>query len=120
MNLEHDLREALKRKNPPQGFDASVLKRIANGETPSTPDTPDRWRHAVLPVAASLLFVVGVGLYVDHRSEIRSQQAAAYEAAQAQEAAHNVAVALLIASEKVSAAQARVLEVTHHESQTKN
>ena len=66
MNLEHDLREALKRKNPPQGFEASVLKRIANGETPSTPDTPDRWRHAVLPVAAAF-FVFGYALQAHTR-----------------------------------------------------
>lgn len=110
MNLEHELRRALKRKDPPAGFDARVLSRIAAGETVPLPMAPRRWRRASLPIAASLMVALGATYYV------QQQHQRAYNDAQSQQAARDVALALQIASETISEAQAKVEEITRYES----
>ena len=42
MNLEHDLRQALKRKEPSQGFSERVLNKIGSTDV-DVPHAPTRW-----------------------------------------------------------------------------
>lgn len=105
MNLEHELKQALARKNPPQGFEERVLRKIAAGETTESPVPAWSWMRRALPLAASLLMVLGSGYYVwQHERQ---------EQVQTERAARDVVLALQIASEKVSAVQVKVQEITH-------
>jgi len=110
MNLEHELRQALKRRTPSSGFDERVLGRIASGATVPVPAPQTRWTRLALPVAASLAFALAGSYYV-------SQHERQQELAQAEQAARDVVLALQIASEKVSAVQVKVQEISHHERQ---
>ena len=111
MSLEQELRRALKRKDPPSGFDDKVLSRIAAGETAGAPMSTRGWSRAWLPVAASLMIAFGATYYVQqqHQRQAREQQA------HAEQATRDVVLALQIASETISAAQARVEEITRYE-----
>lgn len=109
MNLEHELQQALKRKSPSVGFDQRVLERIASGAPVAAPAPVARWPRMALPLAASLTIAVAGSYYIRHE---QSQQLA-----QAERAAHDVVLALQIASEKVSAVQVKVQEINHHERQ---
>ena len=111
MSLEQELRRALSRKDPPAGFDNTVVSRIAAGETVETPATISRWPRVVVPIAASLILLVGASYYVQHEQQQRQREAQA----QTEEAARDVVMALRIASEKISAAQAKVEEITRYE-----
>ena len=112
MNLEQDLRRALTRKDPPAGFDDAVLSRIAAGETVKTPAPISRWPRALLPIAASLMLLLGASYYVQQEQQQRHRRDAQ---AQTEQAARDVVLALQIASEKVSAVQAKVEEITRYE-----
>jgi hypothetical protein len=109
MSLEQELRRALARKDPPRGFDDRVLSKIAAGGTVRVPATAPRWRRASLPIAASLLLAMGTTYYV------HQQQRAAEAHVRAEQAAHDVVLALQITSETISAAQAKVQEMTRYE-----
>jgi hypothetical protein len=110
MSLEQDLRRALARKEPPTGFDDRVLSTIATGVTVRVPASTPRWRLVSLPIAASLMLALGATYY------IQQQQRRADEArVHAEQTVHDVALALQITSETISAAQAKVQEMTHHE-----
>ena len=111
MSLEQELRRALTRKNPPAGFDNEVLSRIAAGEPVKAPARGRRWSRTALPIAASLMLLFGASYYVRHQEQQRQHEAQA----QTEEAARDVVVGLRIASEKVSAAQAKVEEITRYE-----
>ncbi len=108
MNLEHELQQALKRKSPPLGFEDKVLSRIAAGETIQSPEADTRWARRLLPLAASIAIAFGGSYYLWQQE--RHQQV------QTELAARDVVLALQIASEKVSAVQVKVQEITHHES----
>jgi uncharacterized protein HemX len=110
MNLEQDLRRALKRKDPPTGFDDRVLSRIAAGETVRVPMATRRWRVS-LSLAASLMLALGATYYVQQQQQRRAHA----DYAQSEQAARDVVLALQIASETISAAQAKVEEITRHE-----
>ena len=112
MSLEQDLRRALGRKDPPPGFDNKVLSRIAAGETVRTPTPIRRWQRAALPIAASLILLFGASYYV--QQDLRQRHAREAQA-QTEQAARDVVLALRIASEKISAAQAKVEEITRYE-----
>jgi hypothetical protein len=105
MNLEHELKQALKRKNPPQGFEDKVLKKIASRETVESPVAASPWARRALALAASLVIVFGGAYYLSQQE--RQQQL------QTERAARDVVLALQIASEKVSAVQVKVQEITH-------
>jgi|SRR5687768_11649142 hypothetical protein len=111
MRLEHELRRALERKDPPSGFDDRVLSRIAAGETVQMRPARRRWSRVSLPLAASLMVAVGAGYYVQRHGEQQARE----QRAQTEQAAHDVVLALQIASEKISAAQAKVEEITRYE-----
>jgi hypothetical protein len=111
MNLEHELREALKRKNPSAGFDERVLGRLNAGAAGRTPaPAPRRWPRVALPLAASLSIAIAGSYYIRQQQETR-------HLARTERAAHDVVLALQIASEKVSAVQVKMREITHHERQ---
>jgi hypothetical protein len=110
MSLEHELRSALKRTDPPTGFDDRVMARIARGDTAPVRTARPQWATVVLPIAASVMVAVGASYYVQ-------QQQRQARAAQAETEQHvsDVVLALRVASETVAAAQARVEEITRYE-----
>ena len=73
MNLEHDLRQALKRKEPPQGFSERVLNKIGSSDV-ELPHTPPRWRRFALPIAASLILLAGGSYFVQQRDARQAQE----------------------------------------------
>jgi len=108
MNLEQQLREALERKDPAAGFDNRVMSRVATAA--GAPVTRARRSSVVLlPVAASLILAFGAAYYV------QQQHSADVASAHAEQTAHDVVLALQIASEKIAAAQAKVEEITRYE-----
>ena len=111
MSLEHELRRALSRKDPPAGFDDRVLARVAARETVRMTPPRRRWPHAVLPLAASLMLAFGATYYMQQQQERERRE----ERLQTEQAAQDVVLALQIASEKISAAQAKVEEITRYD-----
>lgn len=111
MSLEQELRRALKRKDPPSGFDDRVLSKVATGDTIRVPVGRPRWGRASLPIAASLMLALGATYYMQERQQRQANE----EHAQAEQTARVVVLALQIASEKISAAQAKVEEITRYE-----
>ncbi len=110
MDLERELRQALTRKSPPRGFDEKVLGRIASGERVESPVQvpPLRWAGYALPLAASLAIVAGGSYYLWQQE--RQQR-------DTERTARNVVLALQIASEKVSAVQTKIQEISRYERQ---
>ena len=109
MNLERQLRRALERKDPAAGFDNRVMSRVATAAG-AQPVTRARRNSVVfLPVAASLILAFGAAYYV------QQQRSADVASAHTEQAAHDVVLALQIASEKIAAAQAKVEEITRYE-----
>ena len=108
MNLETQLRHALKRKHPSSGFDDRVLSRIGARDSARTRVGTSWWRRASLPVAASLMLALGATYYLHEQQQHRDDEAHA-------QAARNVVRALQVASDTLSAAQAKVEEATRYE-----
>ena len=100
MNLENDLKRALRRQAPPAGFAGRVMQRIESAETRSTP--PHWWRAA----AASVVLVAALGGYTAHR--IVEQRRGEY-------AKEQVLEAMRIASEKVRYAQEEARAIGSHD-----
>ena len=111
MSLEQELRRALKRKDPPSGFDDRVLSKVAAGGTAQVAIGTARWRRASLPIAASLMLAIGATYYVQQQQQRRADRAHVH----AEQTTHDVVLALQIASETISAAQAKFEEMTRHE-----
>ena len=114
MNLDHELRRALARKDPPAGFERTLMARIASG-APVRRMAQPRWRHrALLPVAASLILTFGGTYYLQQRQEQRAHE----QRLLAERATTQVTLALRIASEKLAMVQSKVQEMNQHEPQT--
>ena len=111
MSLEQELRRALTRKDPPSGFDDRVLSKIGVGGTVRVSTSAPQWRRASLPIAASLLLAMGATYYVQQQQQRRADEAHVH----AEQTAQDVVLALQIASETISAAQAKVQEMTRYE-----
>ena len=93
MNLEQDLKRALRRESPASGFAGRVLARIE--QEPEARKRPVWWRAAAASVTlAALLGGYGAHTVVERRQEER--------------AAEQVLLAMKIASEKVRYAQQEV------------
>jgi uncharacterized protein HemX len=108
MSLEQDLRGALRRKEPAAGFDDRVLSKMSSGAAPRIPNrTRQRTRSLSWAVAASVILASGSTYYMHNQQRARDEQAA--------RAARDVVLALQIASETISAAQAKVEEITRYE-----
>ena len=79
MNLEQELRRALRRESPPAGFADRVAARIAG--TAAHPVQPPAKRHTRrgiwMALAASLAVAVSSGwMYEQHRTRVESEHAA--------------------------------------------
>jgi len=98
MNLEHDLKRALRREPPPAGFAGRVMQRIERDRRPHA--RPIWWRAA----AASVILAAALGGYRLH--EVRRQEG--------ERAKEQVLRAMSIASEKVRYAQQQVREIGSH------
>ena len=110
MSLEQELRWALRRKEPPSGFDDRVLSRISAGETVRLSQPKTRWARLSLPIAASLMLAFGATVYMQQQQRLEQEQRARVE-----QSAREVVLALQIASDTISAAQAKVEEITRYE-----
>lgn len=98
MDLEHRLRKALARQEPPADLIARVTARIDRGALPDS--RPPFWRdRPVLALAAVLVVVVSIGFGV------RSQLEQRWERQRGERAARQLVTALQIASETLNDAQ---------------
>jgi len=91
MNLDQELKNALRREAPPAGFAARVMHRIELEEA----RRPTRWRAT----AASLLLALSIGGFAAHRVA---------EHRRGERAKEQVIEAMRIAGEKVRYAQQEV------------
>lgn len=98
MNLEDDLRRALRRESPAPGFASRVLQRIERDSTPRRSRTT--WRS----IAASLTLTAVLGGWAAHTVHERRQ-------ADGERAREQVLLALRIAGEKVRYAQHEVRDI---------
>ncbi|HET9467994.1 MAG TPA: hypothetical protein VFO48_06270 [Vicinamibacterales bacterium] len=112
MSLEQELRRALRRKDPPSGFDDRVLSRIAAGETVRLSQPRTRWARVSLPIAASVMLAFGAAMYMQHQQQQRREEE---QRTRVEQSAREVVLALQIASDTISAAQAKVEEITRYE-----
>jgi cobalamin biosynthesis protein CbiD len=110
MNLEHELRKALERRDPPDGFAQAVMARIAAGETIAPPDNLRVRARSVLPLAATVLLAVG-GAYYMHQEQRQTRE----EQMRAEQAMMNVSRALHITSETLATVRAKLQEAEGHE-----
>ena len=97
MNLENDLKRALRREPPPAGFADRVMERLQRDERRTRPVW---WRAA----AASVMLAAVLGGYALHQRHER----------QGERAREQVLRAMSIASEKVAYAQQQVREIGSH------
>jgi hypothetical protein len=111
MNLDHELRKALARKDPPHGFDRTVMARIALGETVRQGGSRHRLLRFALPLAASVLVASGAAYYVNHEQHRMAQE----QRAAAERTARDVTRALQITSDALAVVRAKLQETNHHE-----
>ncbi len=99
MNLEQELSEALKRKQPPPGLVDRVMARVESGH--AAEKAPSFWhtRRAVLGLAAAAVLLVAIGTGVVRQRE------ASREREQGEFAARQLMTALQIASETLNDAK---------------
>ncbi|HYO78924.1 MAG TPA: hypothetical protein VE010_20850 [Thermoanaerobaculia bacterium] len=104
MNLENDLKRALRREAPPAGFAGRVMQRIEAGEARprQSRNVPQWWRAA----AASVTLAMVLGGYATHQ---------AVEYRRGLEAKEQVLEAMRITSEKVQYAQQEVRAIGTHD-----
>lgn len=96
MSFERELKDRMRRPEPPAGFADRVMQRVASERKGrgSAPVSPAR-RWVVRSIAAALFLTVGIGV-VGYRAEQRRRGA---------EAAEQALVALRITSEKMNVAK---------------
>ena len=99
MNLEHDLKHALRRQSPDPGLAGRVLARIERAE----PRQRHTWWRAA---AASVTLATLLGGYTTYR---------VVEHRRGERAKEQVLTAMRIASEKVSYAQQEVRDIGSHD-----
>ena len=96
MNLENELKRALRREAPPAGFASRVMNRIEREESATAPRSRPVWWRAA---AASVLLAGTLGGYVTHRVA---------EQRRGEHAKEQVLTAMRIAGEKVRYAREEV------------
>lgn len=100
MNLENDLKNALRRVPAPEGFANRVLERVRNAER--QPSRSHWWRA----IAATFLLAAILGGWGAHEMVERRQERAG------QQAREQVLLALRITGEKVAHVQRGVRHIT--------
>lgn len=96
MSFERDLRDRMRRTEPPAGFADRVMQRLKSETVDARPaqsEVSRRW--ALRSIAAALVLTVGIGV-IGYRTEQRRRGA---------EAAEQALVALRITSEKMNVAR---------------
>jgi hypothetical protein len=93
MNIEQELREALRRPEAPEGFASRVAARIARENETAGRERAARWRAGR---AAAAIIVLALGGWGGYRLDQRRR---------AEDAAEDALVALRIASEKINLAK---------------
>jgi len=107
MNLDTDLKRALRRQSPPAGFAERVMQRArrgGGGPAPPEPGGGENPRRSTLAAAASLMLAAVLGGYALHQRHER----------EGERARDQVLRAMSIASEKVAYAQQQVREIGSH------
>jgi hypothetical protein len=103
MNLEHDLKHALRRESPPDGFAQRVMQRLDHADEADAPRRrPVWWRAAAASVTLGLL----LGGYATHK---------AVEHRRGEHAKEQVLEAMRITSEKMRYAQQEVRAIGSHD-----
>jgi hypothetical protein len=98
--LEDELRTALLRRDPPEGFTDRVMAKVPGRRRPWS-----SWSHSWMAAAAAMLIaMLGGGAYEYQRVQRIRQEG---EQAKAQ-----LVIALEIASEKLQSTKAKVLKVS--------
>lgn len=92
MSIERELRDALRRPAPPDGFAERVMERIAVQRTAASAG----WFARRVRAAAMVIVLLGAGSWGAYRYE---------ENRRAEEAAHDVIAALRLTSEKLNLAK---------------
>ena len=98
-NLEDDLRDAFRRKEPDEAFVKRVLRRI--------PDEQRARRRTVLQWAAAAAIVVAIGGGIQYSAVQRAHE----ERARGEAAAEQVREALRITGSKLQVVQAKFKEI---------
>ncbi|MGA7617384.1 MAG: hypothetical protein WBX15_19640 [Thermoanaerobaculia bacterium] len=105
MNLESQLKQLLKRTDPPAGFEERVMERIRRGDASATPKRAARWQQPWrAAVAALLLLVAGgssVALFETHQHRLAGERAK-----------EEVLLALRITGEKSALARHQIEVIT--------
>ena len=102
MNLDHDLRNALRRVPAPEGFADRVLARVRNAERRPAAASAPWWRA----VAATFLLAAILGGWGAHEMIERRREA------EGQRAREQVLLALRITGEKLANAERGVRHIT--------
>jgi hypothetical protein len=97
MNLEDDLKRALRRESPAPGFASRVMQRIERDASPK----PRRYWWRAVAASLTLTALIGAASRQDHQRRLR-------EIREGELAKEQVLVALRIAGEKVRYAQNEV------------
>ena len=109
MNLDHDLRRTLRRRQPPAGFGDRVRSRVASART-YTAAPALKWRTP-LALAASILLAATTVYHVRQRElQFEQQRHAAVE-----QTARDVTFALRLTSETLETVRTTVKEISQHE-----
>ncbi|MGH9457282.1 MAG: hypothetical protein ACRD2J_06525 [Thermoanaerobaculia bacterium] len=109
MDIERELRDALRRPEPPPGFEERVMARIARSQG----RLAARPRIGYRAVAAATLLTLALGAWGGYRWEQRRR---------AERAAEQALVALQIVSEKMNLAKRHLVEPgmgSHQERRTR-
>lgn len=99
MNLENELKDALRRKSPPPDFAARVLRRIENSGANDARPVLQRWQA----IAAAVTMTALLGGW--------AAREAAHRRMEGERAREEVLTALRITSEKLRTAQQHVKQI---------
>ncbi|HTS34180.1 MAG TPA: anti-sigma factor [Candidatus Solibacter sp.] len=112
---ENELKHALRRREPPEGFAERVLARVEQEGTRKTQKAResllDFFTRPILrwaTVGAMCAVLVAGGFYYRHGQELRAQR----ERAQGEAAKQQLMLALRIAGSKLQIAKAKVIETS--------
>ena len=112
MNLDEELKSALKRTEPPPGFAETVMARVEPETQRYEKPRVIFWRTLLSPFGSPLVrLAAGVALLCVISGLFALQIERAKEAAKAEAAKNQLMLALGVASEKINIAQRRVSEI---------